>query len=113
MRKETKRRLDQVLRRERWKKVGWVAAAVVGVAAVLVLTDLDARVDNRAVAGVVERVGTLNSKNAAQGLEVDVALENGHHVQVIALRTTDPHVGDHVSIVEHRHGTGRVTYTWK
>jgi hypothetical protein len=31
----------------------------------------------------------------------------------LVLRTTDPHVGDHVQITEHRHETGRVTYSWK
>jgi hypothetical protein len=47
------------------------------------------------------------------GLSVDVALEDGRHVHVLALKTTDPHVGDRVEIAELVHGTGRVTYSWK
>jgi hypothetical protein len=43
-----------------------------------------------------------------------VALDSGgRRVSVMALKTTDPHVGDHVEITEHRHHTGRITYSWK
>jgi hypothetical protein len=40
-------------------------------------------------------------------------LDSGRRVNVLVLKTTDPHVGDHVQITEHRHHTGRVTYSWK
>jgi hypothetical protein len=55
----------------------------------------------------------LNSKDASRAVTVDVELDDGRHVTVIALKTTDPHVGDHVLVSEHRHRTGRVTFTWK
>jgi hypothetical protein len=29
------------------------------------------------------------------------------------LKTSNPHVGDHVQITEHRHRTGRMNYSWK
>ena len=39
--------------------------------------------------------------------------KNGHRVNVMVLKTTNPQVGDHVQITEHRHRTGRMTYSWK
>ena len=59
------------------------------------------------------RSTSTNTQTIENGLSVDVALENGHRVNVMVLKTTDPHVGDHVQITEHRHRTGRLTYTWK
>jgi hypothetical protein len=42
-----------------------------------------------------------------------VKLDDGRLAHVMVLKTTDPHIGDHVQIAEHVHGTGRVTFTWK
>ncbi len=54
-------------------------------------------------------VGPLNIKSTRmveEGLSVQVALQGGRLVSVMALKKTDPHVGDHVEITEHRHRTG-------
>ncbi len=116
MRDETRRRLERQLRTERLK---WVIAGlgILGcVAGGLWVTGLDASIETRHVAGVVEAVGPLvGAKTLAmeQGLAVDVKLEDGRLVHVMALKTTDPHIGDHVQVAEHIHGTGRVTYSWK
>jgi hypothetical protein len=37
----------------------------------------------------------------------------GQVVHVMVYKTTNPHVGDHVQVAQHIHGSGRVTYTWK
>jgi hypothetical protein len=113
MRAETRRRLDQMLWRQRLKYAGIGAAVVLVLAAMFWFTDLDTKVVDRNVAGTIEQVGPVNSKNASQGLAVDVKLDDGRHVQVIALRSREPHVGERVEVVEHRHGTGRVTFTYK
>ena len=73
--------------------------------------------DNVRIPATVTSVGPLNIKNSQlieEGLSVEVALDNGgRRVSVMALKATDPHVGDHVEITEHRHHTGRITYSWK
>jgi hypothetical protein len=115
MREETKRRLEQVLWRERAKKVALAAAALGAVGLVFVYEDYETQVENIRVPGTVLSVGPVHARNTMliqNDLSVDVALENGRHVRVLALKSTDPHVGDHVQITEHRHRTGRVTYSW-
>ena len=117
MREETRRKLERALWRERLKKMGIGAAALALICAYFVYEDYDARVENVRVPATVTEVGPLNIKNTKmveEGLSVQVALDNGgRRVSVMALKKTDPHVGDHVEITEHRHHTGRVTYTWK
>jgi hypothetical protein len=116
MREETRRRLDRVLMMQRLKWMGAAAVLAVIIGVGLWFTGLDATVQDKRVAGTVERVGPLTGttiKNAAEGLAVDVKLEDGHLAHVFAKKTTDPHIGDHVSITEHIHGTGRVTYSWR
>lgn len=116
MREETRRRLDRQLRLQKAK---WAAAGVVllvGMAVGFWATGLDATVETHHVPGVVASVGPLvgkTSKAIEEGLAVDVKLDNGRVVHVLALKTTDPHVGDHVEVAEHVHGTGRTTYSWK
>ncbi|HYD15917.1 MAG TPA: hypothetical protein VEA77_05910 [Hyphomicrobium sp.] len=116
MRDETRRRLERQLWRERLK---WVAAGVGIMACVaggLWVTGLDASVETRHVAGVVEAVGPLvgtTTKAIEEGLAVDVKLVDGRLVHVMVMKKTDPHVGDQVQVAEHIHGTGRVTYSWK
>ena len=116
MRAETRRKLDRALWRERAKRAG-IGLALVGLAgAAFVCEDLDARVEDVRVPGTVIAVGPLNTnstKMVETGLSVDVTLDSGPRVSVMALKTTNPHVGDHVQITEHRHGSGRVTYSWK
>jgi hypothetical protein len=113
MREETRQRLNRAIRRDRLKKIAAFAGIAAALAGGFVLIDFDAHVENRRIAGTVEHIGALNSKNAASAVSVDVKLDDGRHVTVIALKTTDPHVGDHVTVSEHRHRTGRVTFTWR
>jgi hypothetical protein len=110
---ETRRKLDRILLVQRLK---WVAAACVAAAAVIgffILIGLDAEVEDYQVAGRVEHIGIASLKTAMQAVTVDVALEDGRHARVIAAKEHEPHVGDRVRIVEHRHATGRVTFTWR
>jgi hypothetical protein len=113
MREETKRRLNRAIWLDRLKMIGTLASIAAALVFGFVLIDLDAYVENRRVTGTVEHIGALSSKNAASAVSVDVKLDDGRHVTVIALKTTDPHVGDHVTVSEHRHRTGRVTFTWR
>lgn len=116
MRAETRRKLERALWRERLKKVG-IAAAILGAIGLFFLyEDMDARIDDARVPATVVAVGPLNARSTKMvenGLSVDLSLTDGRRVTVMALKTTDPHVGDHVKITEHRHRTGRVTYTWR
>lgn len=117
MREETRRRLERALWIDRAKKAG-IGLAVLAVVGLLVLyEDYDSHVDSVRVPGTVVSVGPLNvnsTKLVENGLSVDVDLDaSGRRVNVMALRTTEPHVGDHIQITEHRHRTGRITYSWK
>ncbi len=81
-----------------------------------VYEDYDAHIEKIRVPATVVSVGPLNTTNTQaieNGLSVDVALQNGHRVTVWVLKTSHPQVGEHVEITEHRHHTGRVTYSWK
>lgn len=116
MRDETRRRLDRQLALQRLKWVGAGLALLAFIAGGLWFTGLDATVTTRHVPGVVEAIGPIvggSTQMIENGLQVDVKLEDGPRVHVLVLKTTDPHVGDHVEIAEHVHGTGRVTYSWK
>ncbi len=116
MREEVRRQLDRRLRNERLKKLGAVLAVVVVAGFGMWFSGLDASVETHSVAGIVEAVGPLAGANARateHGLAVDVLLDDGRHVHVTTLKTSDPHVGDRVNIAEHVHGTGRVTYSWR
>jgi len=116
MRDETRRKLEKMLWRERLKKAALGAVALVAIAAYFVYEDYDAHVDNVRVPATITAVAPLNIKSTRlveEGLSVEVALLDGRRVNVMALKTSHPHVGDHVEITEHRHHTGRVTYTWK
>jgi hypothetical protein len=116
MREETRRKLERALWRERAKKAAIAAAALAAIGVFFVYEDYDARVENIRVPGTVISVGPLNVRNTKMveaGLSVDVTLDSGRRVNVMALKTSNPHVGDHVEITEHRHRTGRVTYSWK
>lgn len=116
MRDETRRRLDRQLAFQRLKWVGAGLAVLACVAGGLWFTGLDATVSTHQVAGTVEAVSPIVGGSAQmieRGLGVDVKLADGRRIHVMALKTTDPHVGDNVQIAEHVHGTGRVTYSWK
>jgi hypothetical protein len=116
MREETRRRLERQLM---WRRAKWAAAGV-GIMGLMAggfwATGLDATVETHHVPGVVAAVGPLFAKSTKaieDGLAVDVKLDSGPLVHVMALKVTDPHVGDRVEVAEHVHGTGRVTYSWK
>lgn len=116
MREETRRRLERALWRERTKKIGIGVAVLAVVGALTVFKDFDSRMENIRVPGTVlsvEPLNTTSTKLVESGLSVGVALDNGRRVTVMAYKKTDPHVGDHVEVTEHRHSTGRITYTWK
>lgn len=116
MREETRRKLERALWWERAQKAGIGLAVLAVIGLFFLYEDYDAHVDNVRVAGTVVSVGPLNvnsTKMVESGLSVDVALASGRRVTVLALKTSDPHVGDHVEITEHRHHTGRTTYSWK
>ncbi len=113
MREETRQRLNRAIRLERLRNAAFVAGVAAALAGGFLLINLDASVEDRRVGATVEHVGPLNSKNSDRALSVDVKLDDGRHATVIALKTTDPHVGDHVTVSEHRHRTGRVTFTWR
>ncbi|MGE3229597.1 MAG: hypothetical protein AB7J30_09195 [Hyphomicrobium sp.] len=116
MREETKRRLERQLF---WQKAKWGGAGVAVLACVAAgmwASGLDASVKTHQEQGVVTAVGPLFAKSTKaieEGLAVDVKLDKGPLVHVMALKTRDPHVGDRVEVAEHVHGTGRVTYSWK
>jgi len=116
MRAETKSKLDRVLflRKVKWTLAGLGLAVLMG--AGLYLSGLDASVEDRRVAGVVEKVGSYNGTNnqgVQNGMAVDVKLDDGREAHVLVLKTTAPHVGDRVEVTEHHHGSGRTTFSWK
>jgi hypothetical protein len=116
MREETRLKFEREVRKQ-WIARGAMAIGGLAVlAAALWFTDLDAHVDKREVAGVVERVSPIQggSTQAIQnGLDVDVRLADGRHAHVMALKSTHPEVGAYVAIVEHVHWSGRTTFSWK
>lgn len=116
MRDETRKRLERQLWLQRLKWIGGGLAIAACASLGFWWTGLDASVETRHIAGVIEKVAPLtgaNSKAIEEGLAVDVKLDDGRLAHVMALKTRDPHVGDHIEIAEHTHGTGRVTFTWK
>lgn len=116
MRDVTRRRLERQLWLDRAKWAGAGLCVLVLIGAGMWFTGLDASVETKHIPGIVQSVGPLSgtsTKAIEDGLAVDVKLEDGRVVHVMALKTTDPHVGDHIQVAEHIHGTGRVTFTWK
>jgi hypothetical protein len=102
------------MQRLKWIGGGLAVAAVMGIG--FWFTGLDASVETRHVPGVVQTIAALNGSNTKsieEGLAVDVKLDDGRLAHVMVLKTSEPHVGDHVEIAEHIHGTGRTTFSWK
>jgi len=116
MREEVRQKFEREVRKE-WIARGAMAAGFVAVMAVaLWFTDLDAHVEKRQVSGVVEKISPLpgGMPQAVQnGLSVDVKLADGRHAIVVAEKSSIPAVGSAVAIVEHVHGSGRTTFSWK
>jgi hypothetical protein len=116
MREETRRKLERALWRERLKQIAIGVAAAILIGAYFVYEDYDARIDNVRVPATITNVAPLNIKNTQMvenGLSVEVALNDGRRVNVMVLKTSEPHVGDKVEVTEHHHHTGRITYSWK
>ncbi len=114
MREETRQKLERQLWLGRLRWVG-IGAAIAAVATLLaIFTGMDAQVTNKRLAGVVTAINPIAGKEASRGYTVDVKLDGTDHtVQVLVLKASDPHVGEHVEVTEHHHATGRVNYTWK
>jgi hypothetical protein len=114
MREDTKKRLERVILIERLKKVGIGLGVLAVLGAVIAYQNFDLKVTNTQVAGTVTEIDPLVSKtNSADGETVQVKLESGQLVNVLARKVRNLKVGDHIDIVEHHHATGRVTHTLK
>jgi len=116
MREETRRKLERQLWMQRLKWIGGGLAAALVMGAGFWFTGLDASVETKHVPGIVQHVGPVNGTNTSSienGLSVDVQLDDGRMAHVTVLREHEPHVGEHVEIAEHIHGTGRTTFSWK
>jgi hypothetical protein len=111
MRHETRRKLEHAVRMRRLKMTVIGVAAALGLGATFLLVDLDAHETKLKLAGTIEEVHTFAGKGALDGLEVGVKLEDGRHVKVLAHKSRSPHVGDQIEVTEHRHLTGRTTFT--
>ena len=115
---DTRRRLNQAIWMDRAKKAGIGLAILAAIGLFMAYQSLDMAVDNRQVAGVIETVEPLVAPSSsgttpATGLTLSVKLDDGRHVRVIAKKERDPHAGDRIDVVEHHHGTGRVTHSLK
>ncbi len=115
MRDDTRKKLERALWIDRLKKVGIGLAILAAIGAMFSFESLDLIETKTPVAGVIESIDPLIAKsvNAADAVNVGVRLDDGQHVRVIEMKTREPHIGDRIQIVEHRHATGRVTHTLK
>ena len=116
MRDDTRKHLDRLIWLRRAKIAGGLLLVCGLIAGGFALESLEATVDNRIVGGVVAAISPLSVPAAtgkADGLGVDVVLDDGRHAHVVALKSSNPKVGEHVEIAEQIHGTGRHTFTWK
>jgi hypothetical protein len=116
MRSTTKAKLDQAIRLQWMKRAGVAAGVLALIAGGLWYTGLDATVENRHVKGVIQTVSPaagMTSQVVETAMSVAVKLDDGRQAKVIALKTSEPKVGQAVEITEHIHGTGRSTFTWK
>lgn len=112
MRHETRLKIDREIRKRRMTMAAGIAAAVAALGALMWLVDLDTHETKTRVAGTIESVTTPVQKGAQDGLDVAVKLDDGRHVRVLTLRSRDPHVGDHIEVTEHRHASGRTTFSF-
>ena len=113
MRDETRRRLERAIWLERGK---WAAIALglcLVMAGVFTFISRDHTVEDFRVPATVMSVRPLAAKSAQPGLTVDVTLADGRIIELTVNQITDPKVGAKVDITEHRHATGRRTYSWK
>lgn len=112
MRDDTKRRLNQAIRRERLKKLGLGLGVLAAIALAFGYETLDLKVSNSDINGTVTDIEPLVSKrNTADGENVVVRLDDGQLVRVLAYKSRGLKIGDKIAVVEHHHGTGRITHT--
>lgn len=114
MREETRARLERQLWMERAKKAGIGLAIAGAIGLVFAYQNLDLSETAVKVSGTIVEIDPLVSKtSAADGESVQVKLETGRLVTVLAQKSRALKAGDKLEITEHRHGSGRVTYTLK
>jgi hypothetical protein len=118
MRDETRRRLDRALLRQKLKWIALAVGAVAIGAGLIYLEDLDSRVTaTHRLDGTVVYVGPLVGKYQAvvaeKNLQVDVRLADARVAHLLTPRAKVPKIGEHVTVAEHVHGTGRRTFGWQ
>ncbi len=115
MRDETRRNLNRALWRDRLKKVGIGAAIVAGIGLFMFYESFDLAVTKTQVEGTIDSIDPLvvKSNSSEEGLTLGVKLDGGGHAQVLAYKSRNPKVGERITIIEKRHGTGRVTFSLK
>lgn len=114
MREETKQRLNQAIWRDRMHKVAIGLAIMAAIGAIMAYQTFDLQVTDTPVGGTVATIEPLVSKTAAAtGVNVEVKLDSGSLIRVMALKTRELKVGDHIDVLRHTHGSGRVTHTLK
>jgi hypothetical protein len=113
MREETKRRLERAIWLQRAKWMGLAVGICIAMAGMLTWISADSSVENSRVAATVTSVRPFAAKSAQPGLTVDVKLDDGKLLELTVNQITDPQVGQKVEITQHRHATGRKTYSWK
>lgn len=115
MREDTRRNLERALLRERLRKVviGLGVMALIGL--YMLYQYYDNLITNVPVSGTITEIDPLVSKNnvGGDGQKALVRLDNGHLVSIIVLKSKDPKVGDHISLIEHRRASGRVNHSLK
>ena len=116
MREDVRRRLDRAIWLERAKYLGIGLGIVAAIGLAFGYETLDTKVDNKEVHGKVTDIEPLVTKSSvaeAEGENVIVQLDHGPLIRVLAYKSRGIKVGDEIQVVEHHHGTGRVTHTLK
>ncbi len=118
MREEARKRLERELLLRRLKGIAPVALVALAIAGAFYFQSLDtAIVKTDRLDGTVVYVGPLQGKYAAafaeKNFQVDVKLGDTRVAHLVSQRDAAPKVGDHVTVADHVHGTGRHTFGWK
>ncbi|MFN3868577.1 MAG: hypothetical protein ACK4MF_05870 [Hyphomicrobiaceae bacterium] len=96
------------------QRLKWAAAAIALLVAIgggFMLIDLDAHQTTANVHGRIESVSPMAVKGPSGALDVVVALDDGRRVHVVARASSKPSIGTGIDVTEHRHATGRTTFT--
>lgn len=111
MRHETRLKLDQQLRLQRMKWAAAGLAVLLGIGGGFMLIDLDAHQTTAEVHGRIESIVPMAVKGPSGALDVLVVLDDGRRVHVAARASSKPNIGEGIDVTEHRHATGRTTFT--